>query len=232
MSSVHVSDQHAANSVSSNFVIGNNEFAFSNVPVVQSALGHVGLDKLSMRVRSGQGVTMRELPVTGLLILRVRKDKAALETAVGAILGLELPSTLSSSFIDKGSDGALCLRWMAPDVWLLSCPVENAYAIEISLREKLGDASIAIVNVSGGFTVLELQGPHANDVLKKSTAYDTHPDNFAVGKVVNTVFAKAQVTMRCIGPEHVELVVRRSFADYVWHWIQVAAVEHGLSIAV
>jgi len=232
MSSVLVSDQHAANSVSSNSVMGKNEFAFSNVPVVQSALGHVGLDKLSMRVRSGQGVTVRELPVTGLLVLRVRKDKAALATAVNATLGLELPATLSSSFNDNVSFGALCLRWIAPDEWLLSCPVENTYTIETSLREKLGGASIAIVNVSGGFTVLELQGPHAIDVLKKSTAYDTHADNFAIGKVVSTVFAKAQVTMRCMGPEHVELIVRRSFADYVWHWIQVAAVEHGLSIAV
>ncbi len=227
MTKVHVSDQHAANSVTS-----KSEFADSSVPVMQTALGHVGFEKLSMRVRSGQGVTVRELPVTGLLVLRARDDKASLEKAMQAQFGLALPPTLSSSCIDYQANGTLCLRWIAPDEWLLSCSAESAFAIETGLREKLNGASVAIVNVSGGFTFIELMGPHVINVLKKSTAYDTHPDNFSKGKVVNTVFAKAQVTMRCIGPEHVELIVRRSFADYVWHWIQVAAAEYGLSISV
>jgi len=96
----------------------------------------------------------------------------------------------------------------------------------------MGDVSMAMVNVSGGFSVLELQGANANDVLKKSTGYDVHPSNFMPGKVVNTVFAKAQVTMRCIDTDHYELIVRRSFADYLWHWIQVASAEYGLSIEV
>ena len=127
-------------------------------------------------------------------------------------------------------DATLCVRWVAPDEWLLSCELHDAFNIEQQLRDSLSGKSVAIVNVSGGFTTLVLQGEHALDVLRKSTAYDVHPDNFNAGKVVNTVFAKTQVTLRCIAVNQYELIVRRSFADYVWHWLQVVSAEYGLGI--
>jgi sarcosine oxidase subunit gamma len=34
-----------------------------------------------------------------------------------------------------------------------------------------------------------------------------------------------------LGPQEFELVVRRSFADYLWLWLQSASQEFGLAIA-
>lgn len=222
MQTIDVSNQYADNSITEKVAFGD-----TGIPVVATALQHADMKKLSVRVAAGQGVTLTELPVTGLLVLRAQADKPALQAALKTVLNLDLPGVLSSD-----TDAGHCVRWIAPDEWLLSCAVQNAFDIENKIRSACGDASIAVVNVSGGFTLINVSGPHANDVLKKSTAYDVHPTNFTPGKVVNTVFAKAQVTMRCIDTEQVELIVRRSFADYVWHWIQVVSAEYGLSISV
>jgi len=228
MQKVNVSNQYAPNSVTS-----RKDFADFNTPVIESALQHVSLDKLSVRTGNSDGLIFCELPVTGLLVLRAQNDKSALQRALSSTLGLDLPETLQCTFNTATSPSqSVCVRWVAPDEWMLSCAVGDAFDIETRLRAEINDASVAIVNVTGGYTTLRLSGVHANDVLKKSTAYDVHPSNFKAGKVVNTVFAKAQVTLRCIDTNDYEILVRRSFADYLWHWIQVASTEYGLSIDV
>ena len=226
MKTVLVADLYAQNSV-----VGKTEFQSSGVPVLETALEHANMKKLSARSDSGLGVTLLERPVTGLLTLRAREGAGELSVALQSVLQLELPDKLGS--VSGSHSGATtCVRWMAPDEWLLSCAIEHAFEIEQAIRDAVGGASVAVVNVSGGFTALELYGPSAQLVLRKSTPYDVHPVNFVPAKVVNTVLAKAQVCLRCIDGDHYELIVRRSFADYVWHWLQVAAAEYGLSIAV
>jgi len=228
MKNIHVSNQYAANSLLEKAAIAD-----SDVPVIETALQHANMKALSVRAPGGQGVALIEMPVTGLLVLRTRTGQTDLAAALKSTLALELPDVLSANVsnnkIGKGYDQA-CVRWMAPDEWLLSCPLKDAFAVESDLRESIKNCSVAIVNTSGGFTSLILHGANAIDVLKKSTGYDVHPSNFMPGKVVNTVFAKAQATMRCIDANQYELIIRRSFADYVWHWIQVASAEYGLSI--
>ena len=172
-------------------------------------------------------VTVLEKPVTGLLMLRAVSAAEALSEALLKRCGVSLSSRLQSE-----TKGEYCIRWMSPDAWLLSCPLQEAYAIEKTLREAVSD-HIGIVNVSGGYSVLELNGSDARTVLMKSTSYDVHPDHFAEGKVVNTVFAKAQVTLRALQVSDThsryELIVRRSFSDYVWMWIQQAAMNYKLT---
>lgn len=227
MQKIHMSDQYAPNSVTV-----REEFVDFRTPVIESALHHANLKKLAARTESNGGVSLCELPLTGLLVLRAKSDKAALQAALQSTLNLDLPETLGCT-ANSNNTGPLkpCVRWVAPDEWMLSCPVEEAFGIENKLRSSLTDKSVAIVNVTGGYTVLHLSGPNAYDVLKKSTTYDVHPSHFSAGKVVNTVLAKAQVTMRCIEMNEYELIVRRSFADYLWHWIQVVSIEYGLSIS-
>lgn len=228
MQKIHVSNQYTANSSYEKSAIAD-----ADVPVMESALQHTNMKALSVRTDSGRGVTLTELPVTGLLVLRTCSERSALATALKNTLALDLSDVLcantANNATDKNSE-PLCVRWIAPDEWLLSCPLKDAFSIENKLRDSLGNVSIAIINVSGGYTSLALQGVNAIDVLKKSTGYDVHPTNFMPGKVVNTVFAKAQITMRCIDSDKYELIIRRSFADYLWHWIQVASAEYGLNI--
>lgn len=223
INNINVSDQYASNSVAA-----RDEFADRSKPVVETALHHANLQKLAMRADVGSGVSLCELPLTGLLVLRAQSDKPALQAALQSTLKLDLPDTLGCTGDD--AHNGYCVRWVAPDEWMLSCPVDEAFDIENKLRTSVGEKSVAVVNVTGGYTVLKLSGLHANDVLKKSTAYDVHPSHFTAGKVVNTVLAKAQVTLRCVDTNHYEILVRRSFADYIWIWMQVVTAEYGLGI--
>ena len=52
----------------------------------------------------------------------------------------------------------------------------------------------------------------------------------SLSKVVTSVFAKSQAVISRSGEETWDLVVRRSFADYLWLWLQDASAEYGLQI--
>lgn len=216
----------------------------NNSKVSQTALAHAVVDAIAGNVspaatRSAKRrqtdsvaatVRLEEPSVKGLLVLRAGAGTEALSAALQTLLGLSLPERLSST-----ETATVCVRWMSPDEWMLSCPLQDCFSIEQALRTAVvGDdankpkAHIAIVNVSGGYSVLKLTGLDATNVLKKSMAYDIHPVNFPEGKVVNTTLAKSQVTMRALPNAEYELIVRRSFADYVWLWLQRAGAEYGL----
>ena len=140
-------------------------------------------------------------------------------------IGLELPVALTVV-----ANGDMSLQWLGPDEWLLIVPGGQEVPVENALRDALAGQHIQVVNVSGGQTLLELNGPNVRDVLMKSTSYDVHPNNFPVGKAVGTVFAKSQLVIRRTGEETWELLIRRSFSDYWWLWLQDASAEYGLAI--
>jgi len=157
-------------------------------------------------------------------------DKAS--AAIEEVLGIGLPDRLR--FLGQPSSYSHCtLAWLSPDEWRLCCPIAQAYELEQHIRTALSPltgVTHAIVNTSGGYTVLELYGASAASVLKKSTGYDVRTANFPVGKVVGTSFAKSSVTLLRTSEERWQLWVRRSFADYLWLWLQNAAAEYGLRI--
>ena len=191
----------------------------------ESSLHQANLAGLIGKGRKNPGVTVREKKLLGHLTLRGDAKDPAFAEGVHKALGLELPVALS---LVANADTSL--QWMGPDEWLLIVPTGEEFAAEQKLREALGDLHIQIVNVSGGQQILELSGPNVRDVLMKSTSYDVHPDNFPVGKAVGTVFAKSQLVIRHTAEDTWELLIRRSFSDYFWLWLQDASAEYGLVI--
>nr|WP_314874573.1 sarcosine oxidase subunit gamma family protein [uncultured Pseudomonas sp.] len=191
----------------------------------QTPLHHADLASLVGKGRNNAGVTLREKKLLGHLTLRGDGHDPAFASGVHKALGLELPVALT--VVAKGDTS---LQWVGPDEWLLIVPGGQEFEVEQQLREALAGLHIQVVNVSGGQTLLELQGANVRDVLMKSTSYDVHPNNFPVGKAVGTVFAKSQLVIRRTGEDTWELVIRRSFADYWWMWLQDASAEYGLSI--
>lgn len=192
---------------------------------VESPLFHAELDTLAGQGKIDAGVTLREKQLLGHLILRGDSSDTGFGSAIQSVLGLELPVAL-----DLTAKEGRSLQWLGPDEWLLIVPHGEEYTTELRLREAIGDRHISIVNVSGGQTVFELKGPGVRNVLMKSTSYDVHPSHFPVGKAVGTVFAKSQLVIRHTAEDTWELIVRRSFADYIWLWLQDASAEYGLAI--
>ncbi len=171
------------------------------------------------------GVTLGEVRFLGHLSLRGNPDDEAFRSGCTRALGLELPTTpLTISRTE-----AISIQWISPDEWLVLVPGGNEHTAELDLRRHL-DGHYSVVNVSGGQTLITLRGPHARDVLMKSAPYDLHPRNFPVDKGVLTVFAKASANIRRAGEDEWELIVRRTFADYIWGWLCDAATEYGLAL--
>lgn len=191
----------------------------------ESPLHHADLPSLVGKGRKNAGVTLREHKFLGHLTLRGDGRDPAFAGGVFKALGLELPVALTVV-----ANGEMSVQWLGPDEWLLIVPGGQEFAVEQKLRDALEGQHIQVVNVSGGQTLLELSGPNVREVLMKSTSYDVHPNNFPVGKAVGTVFAKSQLVIRRTGEETWELLIRRSFSDYWWLWLQDAAAEYGLSI--
>ncbi|MGB8663299.1 MAG: sarcosine oxidase subunit gamma family protein [Serratia inhibens] len=170
------------------------------------------------------GVTLRERPLCGHLILR--GGAIVLDQALRDVLGIGLPGQPLG--LVTASGGEISAQWLSPDEWLLIVPEGDEFEVENRLRAVLGDAHYAISNVSGGQTLLELKGEKVRELLMKSVVYDVHPDNFPAGKAVTTVFAKTTAILRRPDDTRWELVVRRSFADYLWRWLLDAGEEYGI----
>ena len=171
------------------------------------------------------GVLIRESPSKGYLNLRGDPADGSFRKDVADVLGVALPNAPNS----YGSDGAKSIYWLGPDEWLAVIPGGEEAQTERRLRMALR-GHFSIVDVSGGQTLVNLSGPGALAVLRKSSTYDFHPASFAPGRCVQTTFAKATALIAKQADGSYDLIFRRSFADYLAAWLLDAAAEFGCRI--
>lgn len=172
-------------------------------------------------------VLLKEQAFQGHLILR--GGAIVLDEAVRKVLDISLPGQPLGLTLDVS--GERSVQWLSPDEWLVIVPGGEELGLEQRLREALGDAHYAIVDVSGGQTLVSLEGKKVCELLMKSTTYDVHPSRFPVGKAVSVVFGKSSLILRRPSEECYELVLRRSFADYLYRWLLDAGEEYGIGVA-
>jgi len=173
------------------------------------------------------GVVMTEDKFRGHLNLRGNPQDAAFMTAAESVLGAVLPTTPHTSV----GNGDTVVYWLCPNEWLLIVASGTQGQVEADLRVAMGDQHIAITDVSSGQTLVNLSGSGLAQLLQKSTVYDCHESNFPAGKVVQTTFAKTGTTMCKREDGSMDLVIRRSFSDYFFLWMQDASAEYGLWVA-
>jgi sarcosine oxidase, subunit gamma len=150
--------------------------------------------------------------------------------AVGRAIDLLLPGEPNTT----AARGDLVALWLGPDAWLLTCPPDEAAAHIGSLREALSDVHAAITDVSDGRVALRLRGPNARDVLAKGCPLDLHPRAFAAGRCAQSLLAKGSMLVHLVaddtrGPTF-DLYVARSFAHYVYAWLEDAGREYGVQV--
>jgi sarcosine oxidase subunit gamma len=173
------------------------------------------------------GVVMTEDKFRGHLNLRGNPQDTAFMAAVESVLGVALPITANTSV----RNGGTVVYWLCPNEWLIIVVNGTQGHVEADLRLALGDQHIAITDISSAQTLVNLSGAGLAQLLQKSTVYDCHESNFPVGKVVQTTFAKTGTTMCKREDGSMDLVIRRSFSDYFFLWLQDASKEYGLRVA-
>lgn len=170
------------------------------------------------------GITLRERAFLGCVNLRGNPEDESFTDAVKGVLGVALP-TEPNTVVEQGD---ITVFWLAPTEWFVRTSVDGERDLIARLEEALAGQHIATNDVTGNFTTVELSGPHARDVLEKGCTLDLHPRAFAPGQCAQTLLSHAGILIRPImDGQAFEIVVRRSFADYAFVWLEDAAVEYG-----
>jgi sarcosine oxidase, subunit gamma len=174
---------------------------------------------------NGLGLSLTERPFGGHLNLRGNPEDWAFLDATQRCLGMPLP--LKPNTVTENN--AVAALWLGPDEWL----VVTESSKEDELARALGDALqaifFAVTNVTDGQTIVRISGAHAIDVLRKGCSLDLGPDVFTAGQCAQTLIAKVGVLIRCLDNSPAfDLIVRRSFSEYLITWLEDAALEYGL----
>lgn len=161
---------------------------------------------------------MTELSETelGHINLRGNADDADFVDGVASVLGQRLPVEANTLTLSEHR-----IYWLGPDEWQIVTAPGRVAGLVTQLEDKLSGQHIAINDMNGGQVALHLAGSDVPDLLASGCTLDLQPSNFAVGDCAQTGLAKANVLVGHIdaGPLY-EIIVRRSFSEYLLRWLR------------
>ena len=201
----------------------------------QSALAGQALDGRRSESRGDAGIVMDETAFPAIVNLRGNPGDKAFPAAAKKALGTALPLTPNSAAAGKG----VTVLWLAPNEWwVLADGLETDAETKLAdkLSKALKDLPVAVTAVGESRTRLRLAGPRARDLLAKGCALDFHPRIFGgPGTCAQTQLAKSLVVLHLVSEDAAEgpvfdIFVLRSFADYLWSWLEDAAGEYGFAV--
>ena len=207
-----------------------------NTHLRRSPLAQLGLGALATEARgSEQDIALRSIPFQTAINLRGPAEDERFARAVEEIVGTSLPPACRA----LPGKGDLRLLWLGPDEWLAVAPPDQAHLIGVMesafgvLERALSGEHVAVNDVSDNYTTIEVSGPRSIDLLSKGCPLDLHPSAFSNGSCAQSLVAKAEVILdRDDTPSELRfrLMVRPSFAEYLWAWLSDAGQEYGLSV--
>ncbi len=191
--------------------------------LMRSPLHHYNLALRAKTVDASCGVWANEVPLLGYISLRGNAGRAEFLVAVKSALGVDLPIQPCTSTTKKSCS----VFWISPDEWLITCERSQIQQLQQSLKTALTGIHSQVVDNSGGYTTVILQGANTTDLLQHCTIYDLH--NLSKDKVVGTTFGKVSLFLSRYDDGY-KLVFRRSFADYIWPLLERSAAPYGFGV--
>jgi sarcosine oxidase subunit gamma len=175
---------------------------------------------------SDSTLTLQRLTDVGYINLRGDTKSAEFLDAVAKVTGLALP--LEPNTV---ATGAHDIYWLGPNEWMLVGEQADTSRLVAALGEELKQQHAAVNDMSGGQITYRLSGNSARQLLSKGCALDLHPSVFGAGACAQTGLAKAGVIIRPLDCEAgFDVLVRRSFADYLWQWLLRAGREYRIEV--
>ncbi|MEO8858241.1 MAG: sarcosine oxidase subunit gamma family protein [Burkholderiaceae bacterium] len=181
-----------------------------------SPLAHLLREGSKQLQADGRACTLVETAPMDMWSLRGNATDVGFAQVVLQHTAMHLPLRPNSASIDPQRQ----LLWMGPDEWLLKVQPGQGEVVAANLRQALQGSHSALVEVGHGNSTLVVQGPGAADLISRGCPLDLHPRTFPTGSLAQSHIAKANVTLLCLqAGSHFEITVRRSFADYLFHWL-------------
>lgn len=178
---------------------------------------------------SEAGAALAERRFQGKLNLRGNPDDPAFRAAVAGAVGVEPPAPGRVA-----AAGGRAILWLGPDEWLVITQDGDEAGVTAALDAGLAGLRASATDVSDNYTTIRVAGRKARWVLAKGWPVDLHPRAFGPGRVAQGNLALTNVILRQTddrdGQPAYEILVRPSFARYLWDWLLDAAQEVGCRV--
>lgn len=201
----------------------------------QSALDHLAIAGRIADDPGDAAVRLGERLLPAAVNLRGDAGDPAFVAAVREALGVEPPTAPNT--VANGDD--LALLWLGPDEWLAlrhGATPEAEAQLAAGLRAALGELHAAVTEIGENYVCIHIAGRRAREVIMKGCPLDLHPRVFGgAGHCAQSHLSKTAILLHQLGDDEREgpafdLYTRRSFADYLWRWLEDAAQEYGVAI--
>lgn len=192
---------------------------------------HSALSRCTITAQTGDGipcdVLLQEIACQVHLNLRGDPANPTFLSSVEEVIGIALPLQPNTVARKQG----LIVAWLSPDEWLLIGENDPASTLQNRLEQALSGMHYALTDLSGGQTIITLGGERSLDLISKGCTLDLHPRVFGPSQCAQSQLAKANVLI-IPRPSNLcafDIIVRRSFAEYLWRWLLKSGAEFGIN---
>ncbi len=159
--------------------------------------------------------SLHELPLCGKINLRGDSDNQDFCQAVETITGLALPTVANTTT----SNDTFQLFWLGPDEWLIHLQLDQVGLCLSAFRNTFGTLHAAVTEISDYFSVIQLSGPHAREVIRSGSPFDVRASHFNTGQCAQTHFGHASILLWPSDTDSFRLQIRWSYAQYLYHYL-------------
>tara|TARA_B100000767_G_C19461374_1_gene408211 strand:- start:82 stop:645 length:564 start_codon:yes stop_codon:yes gene_type:complete len=173
--------------------------------------------------KSYSNLEMKEIKPIMKLIIRGKNREFI--SAIGKNLNMLLPTEANTST----SGESLTAFWLSPDEWMLiSNEVikkdTNTYATEDSLFNSISKNNLgAVTDVSDQFVMIKIKGGKIFDLFATGSPFNFNEFKSKKGSVVQTILSHIDVIIHHKEINEVNLLVRRSFSQHLYSWLNDSA---------
>ena len=163
-----------------------------------------------------------ESPIMKLII---RGKKREFFSSIGKLLNIFLPNEPNTS----STGNNITALWLSPDEWMILAneindKTNNNYVIENELIRDITKANLgAITNVTDQFILINIKGIKIYELFSKSCPFNFNEFKNKKGSVTQTIINKIDVIIHNKDINEVSLLVRRSFSNHLWSWLNDSA---------
>ncbi|MFK8029655.1 MAG: sarcosine oxidase subunit gamma [Gammaproteobacteria bacterium] len=168
------------------------------------------------------GVRVILEPFLSHINVRGNPNDLRFKATLSSALSCEIPSA------NRVVRSEHCVYWLGPSEFLIVSRDPGQHLVD-QLNHALAGQHAAVTNLSGGQLMMSVTGSSSRRFLSKASTLDLHESVFTSDHCAQSTFAKASAlyAVRSEGPVF-ELIVRRSFADYIAKWMSYAGEEFGI----
>jgi len=176
-------------------------------------------------MRESLQLQARWYPECSIINLRCEINIPGVRQVISKALGQSLPEQPCTCVENQN----LRILWIGPDEWQILSTQHEASTLETTLRNALAGQHFAVTDVSSNYQIMQLSGEAAREVLAQGCPLDLHPRVFKPGQCMGSHYFKAAIWLwQTSDQSSYELLIRRSFAGYVWLMLERASAEYNL----